>query len=123
DAGTVEILAVVEDRAGDARPLDQIVHAVQAPEERRLAAATRSDDRGDPVAVRGEGDVLHRDEVAVAHGDSAQIEDGVRRLRVAHPLLPPVVTALGTTSKRQPEAHRALDRRSVTSLAMKVMRS
>src|SRR5690606_551749 len=51
DALVVDILAVERDLAGDAAALDGVVHAVEAAQERRLAAAGRADQRGDAVAL------------------------------------------------------------------------
>ena len=59
DAGAVEVLAVVEDRAVDRRARDQVVHAVEAADQRALAAARRPDQGGDAVAADVERDVAH----------------------------------------------------------------
>ena len=60
DVGAVEVLAVVEDRALDRGARDQVVHAVEAADERALAAAGRADERRDVVLVDLERDVLER---------------------------------------------------------------
>jgi hypothetical protein len=49
DAGRVHVLAVEQYLALDARPRDEVVHAVEAAQERRLAASRRPDERRDVV--------------------------------------------------------------------------
>ena len=48
--GAVDVDAVEEHRAGQRRARHQLVHAVEDPQERRLAAAGRADQRGHPLA-------------------------------------------------------------------------
>ena len=47
----VDVDAVELDPAGDLRARDHLVHPVQHAQERRLAAARRADERGDPLAA------------------------------------------------------------------------
>ena len=58
DAGRVDVLAVERHEPFDPRAGDQVVHPVQAAQERGLAAAGRADERGDRVLLDGDGDVL-----------------------------------------------------------------
>src|SRR5207247_7269925 len=57
----------------DAR--DQVVHAVEAAEKRALAAARRSDEGSDRVAVDLEVDVLDRAGPPVRDGQLVDVED------------------------------------------------
>ena len=82
----VEVLAVVEDLAADLDARDEVVHAVQAADERALAAAGRADHRGDQVLVDVEADARQRE---------------VR----------PVGDARGRRSRRRPRALRPVPRR------------
>ena len=72
--GSVEVEAVV-DRSGP-RPgaLDEVVHAVEAAQHGRLAAAGRADERGDLVLADVEVDLADGAEVAVVHGQVARLE-------------------------------------------------
>src|SRR5439155_135707 len=83
DVRGVDRIAVDGDLAGDARPRDVVVHAVQAAEERRLAAARGADQRRHAVrrdveryGVERAGAAVVDDQVA--HGD---LERGVGRRR------------------------------------------
>ena len=58
--GAVEVLAVVEDLALDARRWDQVVHPVEAADQRALAAARRTDQRRDVVLEDVQADVRAR---------------------------------------------------------------
>ena len=44
--------------AGDARPVNQVVHPVQAPQERGLTATGRTDERGDILSLDLQVDVV-----------------------------------------------------------------
>ena len=79
----VDVLAVERDLARDARRLDRVVHAVQAADERRLAAAGRTDQRDDLVAADVEIDLLDRVIVGVEDVDLARLHHGLRRREVA----------------------------------------
>jgi hypothetical protein len=81
DAAAVQVLAVVEDGSPDLRPWDDVVHPVQAADERALSAARRADDRGHLVLLDLEGDVVEREPSVVADCEVADVEDGL----VAHP--------------------------------------
>ena len=54
--GAEDVLAVDEDLAGDAHPLDEVVHAVEAAEQGGFAAARGPDDGGDLPGVGIEAD-------------------------------------------------------------------
>ncbi len=90
DVGPVEVDAVVEQPAVDARARDEVVHPVQAAQERRLAAARRPDQRRDRVLVDLERGVLDRRRGAVVDREVLHVEDRLallsrgRRFRHAH---------------------------------------
>ena len=73
DVGSVEVDAVVGQRALDPGALDEVVHAVEAAQHRRLAAARRADERGDLVLVDVEVDLADGAEVAVVDGEVARL--------------------------------------------------
>ena len=73
----VDVLAVERDAALDPRRFDGVVHAVQAAQERRLAAARRADERDDRVAGDVDADVLDSVLVAVVDVDLARRHDRV----------------------------------------------
>ena len=76
-ARIVDVLAVERDRAVHARAGDRVVHAIEAAQERRLAAARRADHRQHLIAPDVETHVLHRVLVAVMHVDVARRHDRV----------------------------------------------
>jgi hypothetical protein len=55
-------------------PVDQVVHAVEAPQQRRLAAARRADQRGDLPLRDPQGDVTDGEVAAVADVDVLDVE-------------------------------------------------
>src|SRR5690606_27450066 len=57
DIVIVDVLTKERDLAGDAASLDRVVHAVQGPQERRLAAARGPDERGDLVPFDGQAHI------------------------------------------------------------------
>ena len=63
--GGVEILAVDQHLALDARSANDLVHAVERAEEGRLAAAGRADERGHRASGDRDGDAFNGEEVAV----------------------------------------------------------
>ena len=75
DVVRVEVLAVVEDLAADSRARHEVVHAVEAADQRALAAAGRADEGGHGVLVHVEADALDRDVAAVRHVQVANLED------------------------------------------------
>src|SRR5690606_18427849 len=90
DVGSVERCAVVVHGALAPGARDQVVHAVQAPQDRRLAAARRPDERGDLVLAHLQRHVPDRPEVAVEGvqvGDlehDGELVDARLRLRAQH---------------------------------------
>ena len=68
---------MVEHLSVDAGTRDQVVHPVEAADERALAAARWSDQRGDDIAVNVEVDVLHRYRRAVTHREVSDVEDNL----------------------------------------------
>ena len=62
--GRVDVLAVEQDLAVERGAGHELVHAVEQPEERRLAAARRADERGDLAGLHHEVDVLEHEVVA-----------------------------------------------------------
>ena len=79
DVTAVHIDAVVEHLAFDADPGDQVVHAVDRPQERRLAAAGWPDERGDLLRPDVDRDVLHRAERAVIEVQVPEADDRLGR--------------------------------------------
>ena len=65
ELGAVDVHAVEHDLALGARAGDQLVHAVEAADERRLAAAGRPDDGGHPVCLELDVDILQGLSLAV----------------------------------------------------------
>src|SRR5690606_30740457 len=77
DTLVVDVLAVERDPAADAAAVDGVVHAVEAAQECRFAAAGRADQRGDAVALDLEVHVEERllgavedVDVLAGHGDA-----------------------------------------------------
>ena len=54
----------------------RLVEAGQAVEHRGLAGAVRPDDRGDLTLIRGERQVVDRDQTAETHGQTLDLEQG-----------------------------------------------
>ena len=79
DAGPVERLAVVVEPALDAGAGDEVVHPVQAAEERALAAARRADQGGDLVAPDAQRHVAQRLERAVVEVEALDAEHDLDR--------------------------------------------
>jgi hypothetical protein len=77
DVGAVEILAVVEDRALHAGGRDQVVHAVEATDERALAAARRADEGRHEVLVDLERDLLEGLVPRVRDTEVVDVEDDI----------------------------------------------
>ena len=80
----VDVLVVHLERAGDLHVVDQVVHPVQASQQRRLAASRRTDERGCLPVVDVQRDVEERllrpvEEVGVLDSDGD-------RMRFASPL-------------------------------------
>ena len=61
----MNVLAVQEDAARDADAPDQLVHAVEAAEQRGFAAAGRTDNRGNRLGLDADIHVLQGVKVAV----------------------------------------------------------
>ncbi len=76
----VDVLAVVGDRPRLREARDQVVHPVEAADERALAAARRPDDRGDEVLVDVHRDVLDRRLAAVQRIEAVDVEDPLEPL-------------------------------------------
>ena len=85
--GRVEIVPVVREAAPHLGADDQVVHAVERAQQRALAAARRSDQRGDPMAGDVERDALDRDVAGVEDGDVARLEHDLVRLGLRRPAL------------------------------------
>src|SRR5439155_27352045 len=83
DARPVQILAVVKHLALDTRAGDQVVHPVEAADERALAAARRPDERRHEVAVDLDADVLDRDRASITDGEVPDVEDDLTSCRRA----------------------------------------
>jgi hypothetical protein len=74
DAGTVEVAAVDEHLTVDVGARDDLVHAVQRAEERRLAATGRADERGDAARLDVERDAFDSLELAVVDVEVADFD-------------------------------------------------
>ena len=77
DGGGVEVTAVVEDVAVDGGARHEVVHAVEAADERALAAPRRPDERRHVVLADVEIDVLERDVAAVGDRQPGDLEHGL----------------------------------------------
>src|SRR5919108_807993 len=80
-AGPQEVDAVVEHLPLRAEARHEVVHPVQAADERALAAARGSDHRGDEVLVDLHAHPRDRRHGAVARGQAPDVEDGLAPLR------------------------------------------
>src|SRR5664280_2941113 len=69
---TVDVLAVEEDGPANLRRRDQVVHPVEAAQDRRLAAAGRADEGGHRARGDVHGDVAHR---ALGPVEDVQVAD------------------------------------------------
>ena len=76
-----DLLAVDENAAGGADVVDQVVHAVQAAEQGRLAAARGTDQGRDLVAGKVEGDLLQGLAAAIEEAQIVHLHDRVLRIR------------------------------------------
>ena len=75
-ARVVDVGAADADAALDPDAVDEIVHAVQAAEQRGLAAAGRPDVGGDAMLGHGHGHVLERELGAVPEGQVLDLDHG-----------------------------------------------
>ena len=73
-AGPVDVLAVEEHLAGERGARHQLVHAVEQPEEGRLAASGRADERGDVAGRHLQVDPLEHEVVAEPSAGVAGLE-------------------------------------------------
>ena len=74
DARPVDVLAVEQDLAGQRGAGHQLVHAVEEAQERRLAAARRTDERGDLAGRHEQVDALEHEVVAEPGAGVAGLE-------------------------------------------------
>ncbi len=79
DVVGVEVLPVVLDLAGHLGGGDEVVHPVQAADERALAAARGADERGDLVLVDREVDLADGGHAAVGHAHVLELVDRLAR--------------------------------------------
>ncbi len=77
----VDVLPFELDRAGHPRRRNRVVHAVEAAQERRFAAARRTDERGDAVVVDVDRDTLQGLLVTVEDVDVARPASWASRAR------------------------------------------
>jgi hypothetical protein len=70
DFAFVDVAPIEQDFAGDPSPADGLVHAVQRAKERALAAPARPDERQHLVGEDIDGDVTHRQVLAVVHSQA-----------------------------------------------------
>ena len=73
-ARRVQVGAVVADRTDDPGAGDEVVHAVEAPQDRRLTAPRRPDERSDLALAHVERDLPHRAKRAVVHLEVVDFE-------------------------------------------------
>jgi hypothetical protein len=81
NAGSVEVLAVVEQLPLDFGGRNQVVHPVEAAQQGALAAAGRADHRSHFVAADLHRDPLDRGDAAVGDVDPLKLEDLLPALR------------------------------------------
>src|SRR5262249_15266355 len=77
DVLLVNVLALVADVPLEAEAAHQVVHAVDRAEHRALAAARRSDERGDRALPDPQARVAHRLKIAIVDGFQVDIDDRV----------------------------------------------
>ena len=75
-AGGVDVLAVEQDLAVERGAGDELVHAVEQAQERGLAAARRSDQRGDLAGRHDQVDALEHEVIAEPGARVARLERG-----------------------------------------------
>src|SRR5690606_4450724 len=71
EIGGVDVFAIEQDRAADAGAFDGVVHAVDAAQERRLAAARGSDEGGDGAVRNVDRNAVEGLLRAIVDGDVA----------------------------------------------------
>ena len=74
DIGAVDVAAADADPPFDPRPGNDVVHPVQRAQERALAAAGRTDERGDQVRPELDRDVFERPLVAVEEREAVDVD-------------------------------------------------
>src|SRR5581483_10359197 len=99
DPAVVEVLAPEAHETLDLRADDEVVHAVEAPDERALAAPRRTDHGRDLVRGDVDGDVAQRERAAVVHGEVPNLEHDLPRLFRKVVLQPD--NGVGATGRRQ----------------------
>src|SRR5262249_59811740 len=77
DVAGIHVLTVEVDMALEAKSMDEIVHAVEAPQHRALAAARGPDEAGDLALLDGHVAVPHGEELAVEHLLEVTVNDDV----------------------------------------------
>ena len=75
-ARLVDVLAVEQDLAVEGGPGDELVHAVEQPQEGRLAAARRADERGHLPGGHDQVDALEHEVIAEPGAGVARLERG-----------------------------------------------
>src|SRR5439155_26258454 len=80
DVPPADVLAVVADRPGQSEAWDEVVHAIEAADERALAASGRADDGGDEVLVDVHCHVFDRRLPAVQSSEAVDVEDPLEAL-------------------------------------------
>src|SRR6267142_1657541 len=77
--GMVNVVAIEEDLALDAKARDGIIHAVEGAKQGGLSATGRADDGGDQVFAERHGDLIHGEPLAVINVQAVHRHLGVRR--------------------------------------------
>jgi hypothetical protein len=74
DLWVVQVHAVIQHLAREPRGGDEVVHPVEAAQQRALAATRGADERGDPVPRNREVDVPYGAEQPVVRGEALHLE-------------------------------------------------
>src|SRR5262249_6207656 len=75
DARSVDVATAIVNVPVEPEAAHQVVHAVDAAQDRALAAAGRADERGDTVARNAQLRIADGEEVAVVDGTEVDVKD------------------------------------------------
>src|SRR5271168_5157705 len=77
DLGVINVLAAEDNVSSEAKPAHQIVHAIEAAQDRALAASRGADESGDGAFFYFQSHVAHGFELAVVQLRNVAIDQGV----------------------------------------------